>query len=131
MSIRFRSSSTLNDFLWPIFLNIVNFFSHPIDYESPLPIFNETDYQYHPYARNGFNYPHNRQVHDRSPSYRLHQSYGNIITHRSDIDSINSMGSINTNNNDRDQFDYNDEYNRESNVNFYDNKYYDNLKMHR
>lgn len=40
------------------------------------------------------------------------------------------MENVNTEN-DRGQFDYNEDYNRESNVNFYDNKYYDNLKMHR
>lgn len=40
------------------------------------------------------------------------------------------MGNIN-NENDRGQFDYNDEQNQESNANFYDNKYYDNFKMHR
>lgn len=111
-----------------------SFFLLPFtDYESPLPIFNETEYQYqyHPYARNGFNFPHNRHTHDRpSSSYRLHQNFGNIITHSSDIGGIANVENVN-NDNDRGQFDYNEDYNRESNVNFYDNKYYDNLKMHR
>lgn len=82
-------------------------FRHRADYESPN--INETDYQQiHPFVRNGFNY----RPHDRA-RYRVN-SFGNIITQS-----------------DRDQFDDFDERNRQSDVNFYDNKYYDQFKMHR
>ncbi|CAG9802553.1 unnamed protein product [Chironomus riparius] len=126
-----HNKNDFNDIRAPMYGKVTNIAQEPRDYESPLPIFNETEYQYqyHPYARNGFNFPHNRHTHDRpSSSYRLHPNFGNIITHpSSDIGGIASMESVN-NENDRGQFDYNEDYNRESNVNFYDNKYYDNLK---
>lgn len=79
------------------------------DYESPY--INETDYQQiHPYVRSGFNY----RPHDRARP-RLN-SFGNIITqHDRDQDRLEDVG----------------ETNRESDVNFYDNKYYDHFKMHR
>lgn len=79
------------------------------DYESS-PNINETEYhQIHPYVRSGFSY----QNRDRA---RHRNSFGNIITQSE---------------RDREQLDYADERNREAEVNFYDNKYYDNFKMHR
>lgn len=78
------------------------------DYESS-PNINETDYhQIHPYVRSGFN----NQNRDRA-RYRLN-SFGNIVTQSA-----------------RDQFDFGDDRHRKSDVNFYDNKYYENFKMHR
>lgn len=86
---------------------IWSLFSLPTDYESPS--INETDYnQLHPYVRSGYGY----QTHDRA-RHRLN-TYANVITQI-----------------DREQFDYVDDRNRKAEANFYDNKYYDNFKMHR
>lgn len=77
------------------------------DYESP--IINETDYQQpHPFVRSGYSY----RPRDRA-RYQL-SSFGSIVTQG-----------------DRNHYDYVDDRDRESDVNFYDNKYYDNVKMHR
>lgn len=88
-------------------LIFVDIFLLPTDYESPN--INETDnLQLHPHVRSGFNY----QTHDRA-RHRLN-TFGNVITQS-----------------EQDQFEYVDDRNRKSDVNFYDNKYYDSFKMHR
>ncbi|KAG5682634.1 hypothetical protein PVAND_011973 [Polypedilum vanderplanki] len=130
-----HTTRDFNDIRGKMYGTVTNTAQDSRDYESSLPNINETEYQYHPFARNGFSYPQQlpRHTHDRS-SYRLHQSYGNIITH-SGIAGLNNNNHFNFNHNndkDRDQIiEYENDDEREPNANFYDNKYYDNFKMHR
>lgn len=107
------------------------------DYESP--VINETDYHPHhnhpppPFSRNGYNFGH-RPLNRANKINRLYNTeYGIEVKHRGDL-----IGNFGYENNEQDEpppqlpFDYNDDNNnREMGVNFYDNKYYDNLKMHR
>jgi hypothetical protein len=109
------------------------FFMKFSDYESPIFI-NETDYQQNhqqqqnPYARNGYNFGYRPSL-NRAPSKfnRMQNADYGFEVRRS---GGGGHGFENENEQQQPQFDYSDD-NREANVNFYDNKYYDNLKMHR
>lgn len=101
------------------------------DYESP--IINETDYQQnhyqqqqYPYARSGYNFGY-RPINRVASKFNRMQNtdYGFEVRH--------SGGGGHGFENEQMQnspFEY-PEDNRDVNVNFYDTKYYDNLKMHR
>lgn len=101
------------------------------DYESPI-IINETEYQQnhqqqqYPYARNGYNFGYRPPL-NRAPSkYNKMQNvdYGFEVRHSG------GGGHGFENDQQQPQFDYSDD-NRDVNVNYYDNKYYENLKLHR
>lgn len=132
-----------------ISLLLIMKFSHIIyslesitDYESP--VINETDYHPHhnhqppPFARNGYNFGHRPLSRANKINRLYHTDFGIEVRHRGDPASGGTGSYFGYDNEQAEQqipqqsSDYSDD-NRETsvNLNFYDNKYYDNLKLHR